>query len=58
MYLTAPDILSIRTSFSIKPSAYTISTMPTSEEVTALHKAITSNLKKLACLLPGTTKIG
>ena len=57
MYLTAPDIPSIRTSFSIKPtSAYTVSAMPTSEEVTALCKAITSNLKKLPRILPGTAK--
>jgi len=41
MYLTVPDIPAIRTSFSIKPSAYTVSAMPTSEEVTALRKAIT-----------------
>ena len=58
MYLTAPDIPSIRTSFSMKPSAYTVSAMPTSEEVTGLRKAITSNLKKLPCILPGTTKNG
>ena len=58
MYLTAPDIPTIRTSFSIKPSSYTVSAMPTSEEVTALRKAITSNLKKLPCILPGTSKTG
>ena len=58
MYLTVPVIPSIRTSFSIKPSAYTVSAMSTSEEVTTLRKAITSNLKKLPCILPGTTKTG
>ena len=59
MYLTTPDIPFITTSFSIKPSAYTVSAMPTSEEVTALCKAITSNLKKLPCiLLPETAKTG
>ena len=58
MYLTALDILSIRTSFSIKTSAYTVSAMPTSEEVTALRKTITSNLKKLPFILPSTTKTG
>ena len=58
MYITAPDIPAIRTSFSMKPSAYTVSAMPTSKEVTALRKAITSNLKKLPCILPGTTKTG
>ena len=58
MYLTAPDIPTIRTSFSIKPSAYTVNAMPTSEEVNALPKAITSNLKKIPGILPGTAKTG
>ena len=56
--LQVPSVHELRQTFATTPSRYTVSAKPTSSQIKRLRKVLSSNLKKITCILPGADTTG